>query len=944
MSKQNFDDENGNSNSQNRREFLSTTAVTAIAASTLAGTSVSTSTLGTANLTSLLPAAENFDFVRPDSLFHGHQWQTLNPGYWKVEKGALRRRLKNYGDRARRTGFPFHGVSHGFDYKTQYDPSLASGIIYLPQWKLTGAFTIKAKFTYRGNRSTVAEGDDASWNMYQDGYGLMGVAIGAKSVFESYGKITNAWQIGWTDDGMLRMIKPGNRNRGGRQSGNKAGFEQPGKQVEALKLEAGDTCDLTVSIAPKDNSNSIVTSTINVIRAGESSSKSFSVTLSLPSKAVEGYVGIASRGLIDFEVNSLDVVPEKNKPLKVGTADCLACYPLGDTLKEVDGKWVVRFVGMFASDSKTVEIRVSDSETPDGGWQSVPVCGSAKIVNNEWRRNTAIVDVTLPINPAEKTLYYTIWKDEVDVTADGRVGTDACGPGTGLVGEVPGGGNYVGRLPQLAAPYKMCGLSCHAITQGLQQRKGSAKGGEAKGDQDNGWEMKGGKNDWLLRDQPTVEAYKHLDDYNFQIMVWEDDVWYMELVMYPPSTDDAYKIVALSICGPTSRWQMMRHWNVINPGDHDYGMDDVKGPEQIAIRKIDGLGQDASYMRRNFQIVHHLTTGAEEVDPLENPKKWRAWKMPNRDFTLIVLDSRLWRSSQDVDMWDDAGWDAFKSLYDRTDPTRSLLGEEQFGWLQEWLSTDSSPLISVTGISGLHTIWTGAGAGSKTHPMKFDQRDRVVADYAGWVKAGADRVLELFGSRDGIVSVYGDVHNGCIMKNVEQRLIECSFGPIGRSGGRGCIPGFGQKMKDVDGRELEINSLYHKTYANSKMENHGNKDPYYWNFLEMEFDPSQTDAKIGMRLRNLIDPADASPRGGEGLETTTSQTGRLPTCQLPAIKTLPNADVFFTHTNGHSIRGSRSDADGNVSIQGLVDVEPGTKIVVNAFDGEKSHSQVVVTT
>ena len=95
----------------------------------------------------------------------------------------------------------------------------------------------------------------------------------------------------------------------------------------------------------------------------------------------------------------------------------------------------------------------------------------------------------------------------------------------------------------------------------------------------------------------------------------------------------------------------MRHWNVLNPGDHDYGMDDVKGPEQLAIRKQDGLGQDPAYMRRNFQIVHHLTTGAEEVDPWVNPKKWRAWKMPNRDFTLVVLDSRLWRSSQDVDIW-----------------------------------------------------------------------------------------------------------------------------------------------------------------------------------------------------------------------------------------------------------------------------------------------------
>ena len=48
--------------------------------------------------------------------------------------------------------------------------------------------------------------------------------------------------------------------------------------------------------------------------------------------------------------------------------------------------------------------------------------------------------------------------------------------------------------------------------------------------------------------------------------------------------------------------------------------------------------------------------------------------------------------------------------------------------------------------------------------MKFDQRDRVTADYAGWVKAGSDRVLELLGSRDGLVTVYGDVHNGCIIK------------------------------------------------------------------------------------------------------------------------------------------------------------------------------------
>lgn len=416
--------------------------------------------------------------------------------------------------------------------------------------------------------------------------------------------------------------------------------------------------------------------------------------------------------------------------------------------------------------------------------------------------------------------------------------------------------------------------------------------------------------------------------------------------MYPPSTPDAYNIVAHSICGPTSRWQMMRHWNVINPGDHDYGMDDVKGPEQIAIRNVEGLGQDRDYMRRNFQIVHHLTTGAEEVDPTINPKKWRAWKMPLRDFTLIVCDSRLWRSSQDVDMWDDAGWGEFKSLYGRTDPTRSLLGEEQFAWLQEQLATDSSPLICLTGISGMHTIWTGGKNGkteSKNHPMKFSERDRVAADYAGWVKAGSDRVLELLGSRQGCATVYGDVHNGCIITNQEHRVVECSFGPIGRSGGRAVIPGFGPKMKDVDDRELEIHALYHAKYSNHKLEPPVKGQPYYWNFLEMEFDPAKVEPTIGMRIRNLIDPPSETPRGGGALEVTSAQTGRTNFSTVAAFKTLPLADVRFSDTSGKPILATRSADDGSVRAQAMVDIEAGSTVIATAFDGAKVESKTFTT-
>ncbi|MCS1411791.1 MAG: hypothetical protein M2R45_04993 [Verrucomicrobia subdivision 3 bacterium] len=213
-------------------------------------------------------------------------------------------------------------------------------------------------------------------------------------------------------------------------------------------------------------------------------------------------------------------------------------------------------------------------------------------------------------------------------------------------------------------------------------------------------------------------------------------------MLSPLSTDDVYKVITNTICGPVSRWQIMRYWNVINPGDQDYGMDDVKGPEQLAIRWREGLGQDRDYMRRNFQIVQHLINGDESVSPTANPKKWRRWKMLNRDFSLLVLDSRLWRSSQGTKIWeDDEGWGHLNTLYDRIDLTRSLLGEEQYAWLQEIIRIDSSKMICLAGLNGLHTVWMGRYFGEPPYPQ-FGEQDRVAADYEGWVKAGVDRVLD----------------------------------------------------------------------------------------------------------------------------------------------------------------------------------------------------------
>jgi hypothetical protein len=475
--------------------------------------------------------------------------------------------------------------------------------------------------------------------------------------------------------------------------------------------------------------------------------------------------------------------------------------------------------------------------------------------------------------------------------------------------------------------YRRCGLSCHAINRRVADPSGKNR-------------STGKDGSFEVRDQPTYEAYERLDDYDFQVMVWEDDVWYLELLIYPPSTDDAYKIINTSISGPTSRWQMLRHWNVINPGDHDYGMDDVKGPEQIVLRVRDGLGQDRDYMRRNFQIVQHLISGEEEVDPIANPKKWRQWRMPNRDFSLLVLDSRLWRTSQDTKMWDDEGWGHINTLYDRADPTRALLGEEQFAWLQEVIRTDSSPLICLTGINGLHTVWTGGKNYSKTEE-DFPQRDRVAADYAGWVAAGSDRVIELLGSRDGVVSVYGDVHNGCILKNDEHRLYECSFGPIGRSGGRAVITGFGPTMKDYDGRDVSVHSLYHMSYQTPDLQ--PRTGPMYWNFLEMEFDPRHADPAFGLKIRNLVDPPTTEPRGGGFVMDVASNTGREPLSRVPDVTLLPNADAHVALSNGHPLRGTRTNSEGRLTQTTLVDVPPKTLVLVTAHDGDEAEAKLVRT-
>ncbi len=182
------------------------------------------------------------------------------------------------------------------------------------------------------------------------------------------------------------------------------------------------------------------------------------------------------------------------------------------------------------------------------------------------------------------------------------------------------------------------------------------------------------------------------------------------------------------------------------------------------------------------------------------------------------------------------------------------------------------------------------------------------------------------------------------MTNHEHRVVEACFGPIGRSGGRGVISGFGSEMTDFDGRAISVHALYHRDYAGPDLSGHEERDPFYWNFLEMVFDPRAVDPEIQMRLRNLIDGPDEGPRGGGELRIAASETGRENTCKLPPVTTLPNADVRIVDADsGRTIRGTRSREDGAVILSGLPGVEPGTALLFTAYDGKSSRSEVVIT-
>jgi len=58
--------------------------------------------------------------------------------------------------------------------------------------------------------------------------------------------------------------------------------------------------------------------------------------------------------------------------------------------------------------------------------------------------------------------------------------------------------------------------------------------------------------------------------------------------------------------------------------------------------------------------------------------------MPNGDFILIVMESRLWRTSRDTYIWVKDGWGHKTALYDRRDPTRTLWARSSLPGYRKW--------------------------------------------------------------------------------------------------------------------------------------------------------------------------------------------------------------------------------------------------------------------
>ncbi|MCZ6674124.1 MAG: hypothetical protein O7C75_14435, partial [Verrucomicrobia bacterium] len=292
------------------------------------------------------------DFDRANTRYHGDGWESLSPGYWKIENQALRRRLKNLGNRNPITNFPWHW-SHGgkeVENRTWKEfPDLPIGMIWRRDWSLTGNYSLRATVTIK-DLNPEGRGE-------QNGY--FGLCFGGESLFETREfrgapKGASSWMAVWEKEGLFKLTEHGQKGRPVDDTkAVKTPVFNPGEQVY-LEVEVYGNSDETANI------------TVSLEHRGQK----YPITREKANRAMytDGFIGLAAYGSLDFEINRVEIDPGSNKASSIELNELHVAYPLGDSLQLVDGKWSCKFITLFRSDGEEVSIRIADTENPRGGW------------------------------------------------------------------------------------------------------------------------------------------------------------------------------------------------------------------------------------------------------------------------------------------------------------------------------------------------------------------------------------------------------------------------------------------------------------------------------------------------------------------------------------------------------------------------------------------------
>ena len=337
------------------------------------------------------------DFARADSLHAGDAWESLNPGYFQIAGRALRRKLHNLGDQRPGTKFPWHWETHQkAKMPVEYDPSLPLGILWRRDWRLAGNYSIRIE----GQIRDLAPREKAStWQMHQPGYAFVGIAFGGRSLHESWegGAASGraAWIAAWRDSGKFGVYDHAQKT---------LVPVRKDAEVDTPPPKKNERFEIIVSVRGANSKTAEVVCSLTV--GGDTSE----VRLSGVDRAqvTDRFFGIATRGLLDWQIDRVSLEPGSNKALDTPQNALHVCYALGDTLRQMSEGWRCRFVALFRSDGKMAEVRVAREAAPAGGWAAVPVAGRGPIVTNDFRMTSAVIDALLPADPSETDLYYTV--------------------------------------------------------------------------------------------------------------------------------------------------------------------------------------------------------------------------------------------------------------------------------------------------------------------------------------------------------------------------------------------------------------------------------------------------------------------------------------------------------------------------------------------------------